>query len=103
MPKQAGDRVNTERRDAVPRARWMRAGDRTPVAVPQVADAAMRALSRARADPRRALKAAPCRLNACLLRQDSRSPGQATGGPAPLRWRADVVCATPAPPSVFPA
>jgi hypothetical protein len=32
LPKQAGDRRNTDRRDAVPLARLMRSGDRTPVA-----------------------------------------------------------------------
>jgi len=31
MPKQAGDRVKTDRRDAVQLARLMRAGDLTPV------------------------------------------------------------------------
>jgi transposase len=30
MPKKAGDRVNTDRRDAVPRARLLRSGDLTP-------------------------------------------------------------------------
>jgi transposase len=31
MPQKAGDRVNTDRRDAVPRARLMPSGDLTPV------------------------------------------------------------------------
>ena len=36
------------------------------------------------------------RLQAFWLRHDIRYAGQATWGPAHLRWRAEVVCATPA-------
>jgi transposase len=50
MPKKAGDRVKTDRRDAVQLARLLRSGDRTPVYIPAVADEAMRDLSRARSD-----------------------------------------------------
>ena len=35
MPQKAGDRVKTDRRDAVPRARLARSGELTPVDVPQ--------------------------------------------------------------------
>jgi transposase len=101
IPKQAGDRVQTDRRDAVQRARLVRSGDLTPVYVPTVADEAMRALSRAREDPIRDLKAAKFRLNAFLLRQDIRYTGRAPWGPAHLRWLADVVCPTPAQQIVF--
>jgi len=68
IPKKAGDRVTTDRRAAVHLARLMRSGDLPPVAVPPVADEAIRDLSRARAEARRALKTATCRLNALLLR-----------------------------------
>jgi transposase len=101
IPKKPGDRVNTDRRDAVPRARVMRSGDLTPVYVPQVEAEAIRDLSRARADAIGDLKAAKCRLNAFLLRHDIRSTGRATWGPAHLRWLSEVVCPTPAQPIVF--
>jgi hypothetical protein len=52
-------------------ARLMRSGDLTPVSVPTVEDEAMRTLCRA------------------------------TGGPAHLRWRSEVVCPTPAQHIVF--
>src|SRR3954451_18543711 len=68
IPKQAGDRVTNNRRDAVQMARLMRSGDLTPVYVPQVEDEAIRHLSRAREDTIRDLKAATCRLKAFLLR-----------------------------------
>jgi transposase len=101
IPKKASDRVKTDRRNAVQRARLMRSGDLTPVYVPQVEDEAIGDLSRAREDTIRDLKAAKFRLKAFLLRQDIRSTGQATWGPAPLRWLAEVVCATPAQQIVF--
>jgi transposase len=103
IPKQPGDRVQTDRRDAVPLARLARSGDLTAVDVPKVEDEAMRDLTRARADARSDLKEAKCRLTALLLRQDSRDVGRANGGPAPLRWLSEVVCPTPAQPSVFQA
>lgn len=103
IPKKAGDRVNTDRRDAVQLARLMRAGDLTPVSVPQVEDEAISALSRAREDTIRDLKATKFRLKAFLLRQAILETGQATWGPAPLRWLSEVVCATPAQQIVFQA
>jgi transposase len=39
-------------------------------------------------------------LQAFLLRQEIRSAGRVTWGPAPLRWLAEVVCPTPAQPMV---
>jgi transposase len=101
MPKKSGDRVNTDRRDAVARARLMRSGDLTPVDVPSVADEAIRDLSRAREDTLSALKAAKFRLKACWLRHDSRDTGRATWNPAHLRWLSEVGCATAAQHIVF--
>jgi transposase len=72
IPKQAGDRVTTDRRDAMQLARLVRSGDLTPGYVPTVEDEAMRDLSRAREDTIRDLKAAKFRLKAFLLRQDIR-------------------------------
>jgi transposase len=72
MPQKAGNRVNTDRRDAIPLARVRRAGDLPPVDVPAGEDAARRDLSRAREDAIADLKAATWRLNAFVLRHDSR-------------------------------
>jgi transposase len=101
IPKKAGDRVKTDRRDAVQLARLLRSGDLTPVYVPTVEDEAIRDLSRAREDAIRDLKAAKFRLKAFLLRHDIRYTGRAHWGPAHLRWLAEVVCATPAQQIVF--
>jgi transposase len=101
IPKKAGDRVKTDRRDAVQLARLMRSGDLTPVYVPKLEDEAIRDLTRAREDTIGDLKAAKFRLKAFLLRHDIRYTGRATWGPAHLRWLSEVVCATPVQQIVF--
>lgn len=103
IPKKAGDRVKTDRRDALQLARLMRSGDLTPVYVPKVEDEAIRDLCRAREDAIRDLKAAKFRLKAFLLRHDIRYTGRATWSPAHLRWLSEVVCPTPAQQIVFQA
>jgi transposase len=101
IPKKTGDRVKTDRRDAIQLARLMRSGDLTPVYVPAVQDEAIRDLSRAREDTLHDLKTAKFRLKAFLLRHDIRYTGRATWGPAHLRWLSEVVCPTPAQQIVF--
>jgi transposase len=101
IPKKAGDRVKTDRRDAMQLARLMRSGDLTPVYVPAVDDEAIRDLSRAREETLRDLKAAKLRLKAFLLRHDIRYTGRANWSPAHLRWLSEVVCPTPAQHIVF--
>jgi transposase len=101
MPPKAGDRVTTDRRDAMQLARLARSGDRTAVSVPTGEEEAMRDLTRARAETLSDRKAATFRLTAFLLRHALRSTGRANWSPAPLRWLSDVVCPTPAQHSVF--
>ena len=101
IPKKPGDRVKTDRRDAVQLARLARSGDRTAVSVPKVEDEAMRDLTRARDDALSDLKDAKFRLKAFLLRHDLRYTGRATWTPAHLRWLSKVVCPTPAQHIVF--
>ena len=103
IPKKAGDRVKTDRRDAVQLAHLARSGDRTAVSVPQVEDEAIRDLTRAREDALSDLKDAKCRLKAFVLRHDRRYTGRATWNPAHLRWLSEVVCPTPAQHIVFQA
>jgi transposase len=101
IPKKPGDRVKTDRRDAVQLARLARSGDLTAVYVPKVEDEAIRDLTRAREDTLSDLKDAKFRLNAFVLRQDIRYVGRANWGPAHLRWLSEVVCPTPAQQIVF--
>jgi hypothetical protein len=103
MPPKPGDLVTTARRDARPRARLRRSGALPPVSVPALDDAAMRDLSRARAEPLRERHAATLRRTACVRRHARRAPGRAKGSPAHVRWRREVGCPTPAPPMVLQA
>jgi transposase len=103
IPQNPGDRVNTDRRDAMQWARLARSGDLPVGYVPQVADDASRALVRAREATLGDLKSAKFRLKAFLLRHASRYPGRATWGPAHRRWLSEVVCPTPAQRLVFQA
>jgi transposase len=80
VPTNAGDRVNTDRREAIQLARLRRAGDLTPVYGPTGEDEAIRALTRAREAAIRGLKAAKSRLKASLLRQDLRCEGRGAAG-----------------------
>jgi transposase len=101
IPKKSGDRVKTDRRDARQLARLARSGELTAVYVPKVDDEAMRDLTRAREDALSDLKDTKLRLQALLLRHDSRYTGRANWSPAPLRWLSEVVCPPPAQQIVF--
>jgi transposase len=79
----------------------MRSGDLSSIHVPQLADEAIRDLSRGREDAMRDLKATKYRLKAFLLRQDIRYEGRANWNAAHLRWLAEVVCPTRAQQIVF--
>lgn len=74
IPKQAGDKVKTDRRDALKLARLLRSGDLTPVWVPDEAHEALRNLVRARADAKADQLRAKHRLSKFLLRQGCRPP-----------------------------
>ena len=69
IPKRAGDRVKTDRRDAAGLARLHRAGELTAVWVPDAEHEAMRDLVRARLDAVHALRRARQQLSAsCCAR-----------------------------------
>jgi transposase len=77
IPKQPGDKVKTDRRDALKLARLLRSGDLTPVWVPDEAHEALRNLVRARADAKADQLRAKHRLSKFLLRQGCRPPSGA--------------------------
>jgi transposase len=101
IPKRPGDKVKTDRRDAVEIARLLRSGDLTPVYVPAVEDEAVRDLCRARDAARITLKAAKRRLKSFLLRLGLSDSGRADWNDAHRRYLARVVCPTPAQQIVF--
>jgi transposase len=72
VPKKPGDHVKTDRRDAIRLARAHRAGELTPVHVPNQEQEAARDLLRARDDARKDRGAARHRLTGFLLRHGHR-------------------------------
>lgn len=101
IPRKPGDRVKTDKRDALMLARLARSGDLTPVYVPEVSDEAIRDLARAREAALNELNAARFRLKALLLRNDIRYAGRANWSAEHLRWLARLVFPTPAQQIVF--
>jgi transposase len=68
IPRKPGDRIKTDRRDAINLARLHRAGELTPVWVPDQAHEAIRDLVRARLAAVRTLRQARQQLSGFLLR-----------------------------------
>jgi transposase len=90
IPKRAGDRVKTDRRDAMMLARLSRSGDLVSVRVPDVVDESIRDLVRAREDAVRECRTGRQRLKALLLRNGIRYVGKSGWTAAHLRWLATV-------------
>jgi transposase len=97
IPKKPGDKVKTDRRNAIELARLLRSGDLTRVYVLTVEDEAIRDLCRARDAARLTMKNAKLRLKAFLLRLGLHYVGRADWTPAHRRYLAKVVCPTAAP------
>jgi len=90
IPKKLGDKVKTDKRDAIELARLFRAGELT-IYIPEREDEAMRDLSRAREDAMLIQKSARQRLKSFLLRHNIRYAGRANWTEKHLRWLADEV------------
>ena len=74
IPKQPGNRVKTDRRDALRLAELLRAAELTPVWVPGEEDEALRDLVRAREDAKEDLLRAKHRIGKLLLRHGIHEP-----------------------------
>ena len=86
VPKKAGDRVKTNRRDAMSLAKLLRAGELTAVWVPDERHEAMRDLSRARQAVKKDLQGKRQQISSLMLRLGRIYPGKTTWGPAHMRW-----------------
>jgi transposase len=96
VPRKPGDRVKTNRRDAVTLARLHRAGELTAVWVPDPTHEAMRDLVRARTGAMEAVRRARQQLQGFLLRHGRVFTGRKTWSPAHRRWLAGLRFAHPA-------
>lgn len=101
IPKRAGDRVKTDRRDAEMLARLHRAGELEPVYVPRTDDEAVRDLTRAREDAKAAQTRARHQLKAFLLRNGISYAGKTAWTPGHVRWLASVRLPEPVQQLVF--
>ena len=94
-PRKPGDRVKTDRRDAIKLVKALRMNDLTRVHVPDVQDEALRDLVRAWGAAKQDMRQARQRLKSFLLMHDVRYTGTANWGPKHRRWLSECVFATP--------
>jgi transposase len=101
IPRATGDRVKTDRRDAMMLARLHRSGDLTPVWVPDEDHEAMRDLVRSRIAAVRQRQVARQQLKAFLLRHGCGYRGMKAWSRTHLRWLSDQKFERPAQQAVF--
>jgi transposase len=95
IPKKASDKVKTDRRDADQLARLHRAGELTPIHVPDQEDEAVRDLIRARHSAMDDLRKARHRLKGFLLRLGFRYTGKSSWNEAHKRYLAKLIMPQP--------
>lgn len=86
IPVKAGQRIKTDRRDAIKLARCLRAGDLTAVWVPDEPTEALRDLERAREAAKRAERSAKHQLSKFLLRHGRKWEGGSNWTLKHLAW-----------------
>src|SRR5258708_8231290 len=89
-PRNAADRVKTDRRGGIKLARLARGGELQPIYVPDALDEAMRDLVRAREDAVCMQRQARQRLQALLLRNEIRYVGRSSWTRAHRRWLSEI-------------
>ena len=96
IPRRPGERIKTDRRDALKLAGLARAGELVSVVIPEPRDEAVRDLSRTRVDAVRARLKARQQLNALLLRHGHRYEGKTKWSVAHERHLAEISFEHPA-------
>jgi transposase len=86
VPKKSGQRIKTDRRDAMKLAQNHRSGDLVAVFIPDEQTEAIRDLERAREDAKKAERVARHQLSKFLLRHGRRYPGKTTWNDAHRGW-----------------
>src|SRR5688572_14288794 len=90
IPQKPGDRVKTNRRDALSLAKLLRAGELTAVWVPDERHEAMRDLSRARGAAVEDLRGKRQQVSSFLLRHGLHYPGKKTWTKTHMMWLAGL-------------
>jgi transposase len=96
VPKKSGERIKTDRRDAVKLAQGYRSGELVPVFIPDPQCEAIRDLERARDDAKKAERVARHQLSKFLLRNERRYPGRTSWTDAHRAWIAKQTFSEPA-------
>ena len=96
IPKRSGNRIKTDRRDAIMLASLHRAGELAPVYVPREEDEAMRDLVRARQDAVKAGRVAKQQLKSFLLRHGIKFSGKGDWKQSHMTWLAGLAMPIPA-------
>lgn len=95
IPKKPGEKVKTDKRDALKLAKLLKSEDLTPIYVPEPEDEAIRDLSRARETAMKDLKDAKYQLKALLLRNNINYHGNANWSLQHLRWLTELILPHP--------
>ncbi len=96
IPKKPGDKIKTDKRDAIKLTRLLKNCDLEPIYVPEPEDEAIRDLSRARERAMNDLCDAKYQLKALLLRNHINYDGKANWSLKHMRWLTDMVLPFPA-------
>lgn len=91
IPKKAGDRVKTDKRDAAKLAKLFKAEELTIIYVPEAEDEAIRDLSRARETAMKDLKDAKFQLKGLFLRNNIKCAVKDNWSNQHLRWLTELV------------
>ena len=95
IQKKPGDRVKTDKRDALMLTQLLKNGDLDPLYVPEPEDEAIRDLSRARERTMKDLNNARYQLKALLLRNNICYDGNANWSVKHLRWLTELILPHP--------
>jgi len=95
IPKKPGDKIKTDKRDALKLAKLLKSEDLTPIYVPEPEDEAVRDLSRLRQTAMEDLKDAKYQLKAFLLRNNILCKTKDNWSLKHLRWLTELILPTP--------
>lgn len=96
IPRKLGDRVKTDRRDAIKLALSFKSGDLTTIYVPEEEDEAIRDLSRLRETAMRDLNNIRYLIKAFLLRNHIQTKEKENWSETYMRWLSDLALPHPA-------
>ena len=95
IPKKPGQRIKTDKRDALQLTQLLKNNDLEPIYVPEPEDEAIRDLSRARETAMHDLNDAKYQLKALLLRNNIGYGGKADWSKKHVRWLTEIVLPFP--------